>query len=234
MMPTISIDDIPIPNFVPALIVIDMQHDFIYGSLAVPGGDTIIGTINQLISLPGFKLKIATRDFHPDNHISFANTHEKPILSTTTIFHPEDIEKSNGIEQVLWPVHCVASTSGAEFVQGLKTDSFDAIIHKGTHPHIESYSAFKDIWNKGETELPELLSRKLVTDIFFVGLAGDYCVKYTALDALAYGYKTWLVTDAIKSIASEEATLELMKKKGAQCITSEELKQKMMANPDLN
>jgi len=121
----------------------------------------------------------------------------------------------------------VASTAGADFVAGLNTDSFEATIHKGTHPDIESYSAFRDIWNRTDTELPELLSRKHVTDIFFVGLAGDYCVKYSALDALEYGYETWLVTDAIKSIASEEVTLEEMKKRGAHSITSQELKQKI-------
>lgn len=224
---TIAVDGNPIPRFVPALIVIDMQHDFVYGSLAVPGGETIINTINDIISLPGFKVKIATRDFHPDNHISFASTHQKPLLSTAMIFHPEDIERLNGIEQVLWPIHCVANTAGSDFVAGLKADSFDATVHKGTHPDIESYSAFRDIWNTGETELPELLSRKHVTDIFFVGLAGDYCVKYTAADALEYGFKTWLVTDAMKCIAAEEAALEEMKKKGANLITSEELKQKM-------
>ncbi|KAF8808061.1 pyrazinamidase/nicotinamidase [Phlegmacium glaucopus] len=221
---TIAIDDTPIPSFVPALIVIDMQHDFVYGSLAVPGGETIISTINDIISLPGFKVKIATRDFHPDNHISFADTHQKPLFSTIPIFHPEDIERSKGIEQVLWPIHCVANTAGADFVANLKADSFDAIVHKGTHPHIESYSAFRDIWNKGKTELPELLSQKHVTDIFFVGLAGDYCVKYTAVDALEYGFKIWLVTDAIKSIAAEELTLEEMKRKGANFITSEDEK----------
>lgn len=225
-----AIDSGPTPSFVPALIVVDMQHDFVHGSLAVPGAETIIGTVNKVISLPGFKLKVATQDFHPHNHISFASTHKKPILSTATIFHPEDIDKTKGLEQVLWPDHCVANTTGADFVEGLKTDSFDAIIHKGTHSHIESYSAFRDIWNKGETELPELLSRKKVTDIFFVGLAGDYCVKYTGIDALEYGYETWLVTDGIKSISNEETAYEGLKKKGAHFLTLEELKQKLTSS----
>ena len=224
---TISINGEPIPSFVPALIVIDMQHDFVFGSLAVPGGESIISTINDIISLPGFKARIATRDFHPENHTSFACTHKQPVLSTATIFHPEDKEKANGLEQTLWPVHCVADTTGAEFVKGLKADSFDAIVHKGTHAHIESYSAFRDIWNVEETELPALLAQKNITDIFFVGLAGDYCVKYTAFDALEYGYGTWVVTDGIKSIGSEEATFKVLKEKGAHFLTSEELKQKM-------
>jgi len=217
-------------SFVPALIVVDMQHDFVYGSLAVPGAEAIIGTVNKVISLPGFKLKVATQDFHPDNHISFASTHKKPVLSTATIFHPEDIDKIKGLKQVLWPDHCVANTTGASFVEGLKADSFDAIIHKGTHSHIESYSAFKDIWNKSETELHGLLSQKNVTDIFFVGLAGDYCVKYTAIDALDYGYKTWLVTDGIKSISDEDSAYEGLKKKGAHFITLEELKHKLTSS----
>lgn len=224
---TIAIDGSPIPSFVPALIVIDMQHDFVHGSLAVPGGETIIGTINEIISLSGFKVKIATRDFHPHNHISFASTHAKPVLSTAMIFHPKDTEQSQGIEQVLWPNHCVANTAGADFVEDLKADSFDAIVHKGTHSHIESYSAFRDVWNEDETELPELLSQNHVTDIFFVGLAGDYCVKYTAVDALDYGYGTWLVKDAIKSIGAEEEAYEDLKKRGAHFLTSEELKRKM-------
>lgn len=128
----------------------------------------------------------------------------------------------------------MASTVGADFVAGLNTDSFETTIYKGTHPDIESYSAFRDIWSRNDTELPELLSRKHVTDIFFVGLAGDYCVKYSALDALEYGYKTWLVTDAIKSIASEEVTLEEMKKRGAHSITSQELKQKLTSSGPIN
>jgi nicotinamidase-related amidase len=215
-------------SFVPALIVVDMQHDFVHGSLAVPGAEAIIETVNEVISLPGFKLKVATQDFHPSNHISFASTHQRPTFSTVMIYHPEDIlDKTKGIKQVLWPDHCVANTIGANFVKGLKTDSFDAIIHKGTHSHIESYSAFRDIWNKGETELPELLSKRKITDVFFVGLAGDYCVKYTAIDALEYGYKTWVVTDAIKSISDEEAAYEGLKKKGAHFLTSEELKHKL-------
>jgi nicotinamidase len=229
-MPSMAIGNNPIPDFVPALIVIDMQHDFVHGSLAVPGAESIIGTINEIIALPGFKLKIATRDFHPDNHISFASTHNKPVLSTATIFHPEDIDNIKGIEQVLWPNHCVANTTGANFVVGLKADSFDATIHKGTHSHIESYSAFRDIWNKNETELPELLLRKNITDIFFVGLAGDYCVKYTALHALDYGYETWVVTDAIKSIGDEEVAYEALKRKGAHGITLKELKHKLASS----
>ncbi len=94
-------------------------------------------------------------------------------------------------------------TTGAQFVPGLNTTAFDAVIFKGTHAHIESYSAFKDIWGKDTTELPGLIEAAGVTDVFIVGLAGDYCVKYTAIDSLEFGYRTWLITDGIKSIASK-------------------------------
>jgi len=216
-------------GFVPALIVIDMQNDFVYGSLPVPGGATIIDTVNKLIDLP-FKLKIATRDFHPRNHVSFAETHDKDVYSKKMIFHPEDTDELMGIEQVLWPIHCVADTSGADFVPGLESTKFDAVVHKGIHPRIESYSAFRDIWGKGTTELPDILDEGGITDVYFVGLAGDYCVKYTAIDALTFGYKTWLVTDAIKSISDQELTFGELQKKGLHFTTSKELERLLISS----
>ncbi|KAF8971674.1 pyrazinamidase/nicotinamidase [Flammula alnicola] len=215
--------------FVPALIVVDMQYDFVYGSLAVPGGSTIIEKINSLIDLP-FKVKIATRDFHPGDHVSFAETHHKPVFSKTTIYHPDDKEQARGVEQVLWPVHCVATTGGADFVEGLNATAFDAVVHKGTHPCIESYSAFKDIWGKSLTALQGLLAEKGVTDVYFVGLAGDYCVKYTALDALEFGYKTWLVEDGIKSIKDDGVAFEEMAKKGMHLTTTKEVQELLAPN----
>jgi len=200
--------------FIPALIVIDMQNDFVYGSLPVPGGAAIIPKVNELIDLP-FTTKIATKDFHPDNHLSFAETHQKPLFSKVVIYHPEDTDKLLGMEQVLWPIHCVANTSGADFVPGLKLDKFETVIFKGTHPKIESYSAFKDIWAKNETELPGVLEQHGVTDVFCCGLAGDYCVKYTAKDAAeTYGYRTWVVLDAVKSISKDSVAWDEMKAAG--------------------
>jgi nicotinamidase len=209
---------------VPALIVIDMQNDFVTGSLAVPGGATIVDNINTLIDLPGFKTRIASKDFHPANHVSFANTHGKEVLSKLTIFHPDDADKANGIEQVLWPVHCVAGTNGSEFVPGLQTHRFDAVIEKGVSPGIESYSAFEDIWGKNKTELDGILKRNGVTDVCFVGLATDYCVKCSAVDALKYGYRVSVVTDAVKSIRPEEEALEDLKRRGINLVTTEEVK----------
>lgn len=216
-----SVDDRPA---VPALIVIDMQNDFVTGSLAVPAGATIVNNINTLIDVPGFKTRIASKDFHPIDHVSFAKTHGREVFSKTPIFHPDDKERANGIDQVLWPVHCVAETDGAEFVPGLKTSNFDAVIKKGVSPGIESYSAFEDIWGKEKTDLDGILKEKGVTDLYFVGLATDYCVKWSAVDALKYGYKVSVVSDAVKSIQPEEEAVESLKQRGIALLTTEEVK----------
>lgn len=213
-------------TFTPALLVIDMQNDFVNGTLAVPDAASIIDPINDMITLP-FKVKIATRDFHPGNHVSFAETHQKPLFSTATIYHPDDPDQIKGLMQVLWPIHCVADTSGADFTPGLKSTSFDAVVHKGTHPNIESYSAFRDIWHRGESELPQLLRENQVTDVFIVGLAGDYCVKYTALDSVDFGYTTWVVKDAVRSISKEEVAWEEMRKKGVQFTNKKETMERL-------
>lgn len=217
-----AIDMSASPSLKAALVVIDMQNDFVSGSLAVPDGASVIEPINKLIELP-FTLRIATRDFHPDNHVSFAATHGEPPLSKKVIFHPEDKDLGAGIEHVLWPKHCVADTNGAEFVPTLTTTKFDAVLHKGTHPHIESYSAFRDIWNRSVSELPGLLDAKGVTDVYFVGLAGDYCVKYSAYDSVEFGYKTWVIEDGIRCIATDNSTEEGLKKRGVKFTTSKEV-----------
>ncbi|KAF9486474.1 pyrazinamidase/nicotinamidase [Pholiota conissans] len=214
------------PAFVPALIIIDMQNDFVSGSLAVPGAASIIDNINSLLDLP-WRVRVATRDFHPDNHVSFAHTHGRPLLSKVVIYHPEDTKRASGIEQVMWPVHCVAHTNGADFVDGLDSKKFDVTVSKGTHSHIESYSAFMDIWGRNTTELPLILEELRVTDVFLVGLAGDYCVKYTAADAVQFGYKTWLLTDAVKSISNEEVALQEVSKKGVLLTTCREVIQRL-------
>lgn len=199
--------------FVPALLVIDMQHDFVHGSLAVPGAPSIVDIVNKLLSLP-FATKIGTKDFHPSNHISFADTHQKPIFSKITIYPPGDTQEDRALEQVLWPVHCVISTPGSEFVQGLNYEALDAVVCKGTHPDIESYSAFRDPWHLSTTELPGLLRARGVTDVFIVGLAGDYCVKCSAIDAVQFGYKTWVIRDAIRSVADTGSEWIEMEKEG--------------------
>ncbi len=209
---------------IPALIVIDMQNDFVSGSLAVQEGATIINKINTLIGIPSFKGRFASKDYHPSNHISFAETHGKDVFSKTFIYHPDDKEKKDRIEQVLWPVHCVRYTSGAEFVLGLNTTSFDAVIKKGVAPGIESYSTFQDVWGRDSTDLDARLKEKGITDLYFVGLATDYCVKWSAIDAQKLGYRVWVVKDAVKSIKPEREALEDLETKGIRLTTTEEVK----------
>ncbi len=224
-VPTITVDT---SDYVPALVVIDMQHDFVYGSLAVPEAEAILPIVNNLIHLP-FRVKVATRDFHPDNHVSFAKTHNKREHTTVTIYHPEDKEKALGIQQTLWPVHCVANTEGAELVPEIEQNKFDAVVYKGTHPSIESYSAFRDIWGRSETKLSEVLKEVGATDVYFCGLAGDYCVKYTARDSVDYGYKTWVIRDAVKSTSPSTLAWDEMERKGIKFTTFEEVKDKLQS-----
>ncbi|KAG6842443.1 hypothetical protein C0991_007573 [Blastosporella zonata] len=205
--------------FTPALIVVDMQYDFVYGSLAVPNGSEIIPAINELLSHP-FVAKIASKDFHPPDHISFASAHDKPVFSKLNIYPPGDVKKERPLEQVLWPVHCVANTPGSEFVEGLDQDALTAVVLKGTDQGIEMYSAFRDPWHIANTVLPKLLNDSAVTDVFIVGIAGDYCVKSTAFDAVELGYKTWVIRDAVRSVYDTGAEWQDMEKKGIRLIDS--------------
>ncbi|KAK2461455.1 hypothetical protein APHAL10511_005918 [Amanita phalloides] len=209
-------------SFIPALIVVDVQYDFVRGSLAVSEADTIIDGINKLLDLNlPFVTKIATKDYHPSDHISFAATHDKPVFSTITIYPPgEKGVESRALQQVLWPVHCVASTPGAEFLDKLHSSAFDAVVHKGTNRDIESYSAFQDPWKISTTDLPKLLSAKRVTDVFICGIAGDYCVKCTALDAVDFGYNTWVIRDVVKSVSKAGAEWKEMEEHGIKLTTS--------------
>lgn len=213
-------------KLVPALLVIDMQHDFVHGSLAVPEAPSIINKINSLLDLP-FISKIGTKDFHPADHVSFAATHQKPVGSKITVYPPGDARAERALEQVLWPVHCVASTPGSAFVEGLKHEALDAVVHKGTDPAIESYSAFCDPWHLTTTELPKLLEARGVTDVFLAGLAGDFCVKYTAIDAVEFGFRVWVIQDAVKSVFDTGLEWEEMRKKGVLSVSSAEVKEKL-------
>ncbi|WP_028374472.1 bifunctional nicotinamidase/pyrazinamidase [Leeuwenhoekiella sp. MAR_2009_132] len=177
-----------------ALIIIDMQNDFMPGGpLAVPGGDQIIPLINNLQNK--FDLVIATQDWHPENHSSFADNH--PGKSAY-----EKIDM-NGIEQVLWPVHCIQTTGGADFHPHLNASRIEAIFRKGTDPKIDSYSGFYDNAHKKSTGLAGYLKGKGVTSLYFCGLAADYCVSYSVLDALQEGFKVTLYEDATRAISEE-------------------------------
>lgn len=173
------------------LLLVDLQNDFMPGgALGVPKGDEIIPLINTLI--PQFPLVVSTQDWHPENHCSFASSHPGKKLG--------DIIKIGGLEQTLWPIHCVRNTKGAELVSSLDKTSISANFYKGTDPMIDSYSAFFDNARKKSTGLGEFLQSRGATDIYIAGLATDYCVLYSALDALDLGFKVHVVTNACRGI----------------------------------
>ena len=197
-----------------ALLIIDVQNDFCPGgSLAVREGDQIVSGINRL--MPQFDLVVASQDWHPENHGSFAVNHEKT---------PGEVIELNGLTQILWPKHCVQGSAGAEFHADLNTDEIDAVFTKGENPLIDSYSAFYDNGHLNKTGLDDYLKSKQVTELFLCGLATDYCVKFTALDAAGLGYKTSLLLDLCRGVELNagdiQNALEEMKTAGVGIVES--------------
>jgi len=189
-----------------ALLIIDMQNDFLPGgSLAVPDGDAIIPVINDIQSC--FDLIIATQDWHPPQHGSFAASHPGRDVFDKIIL--------NGLEQVLWPAHCIQGTYGAGFASGLLLNNVSAVIRKGTHMNTDSYSGFFDNNKQHSTGLLGLLKELQVHEVYVCGLAADYCVYYTAKDAVENGFSTFFIEDATKPISENNYQLikqELIKK----------------------
>lgn len=174
-----------------ALIVIDVQNDFCPGgALAVPGGDEIVGTINALMG--EFQTVILTQDWHPAGHSSFASSHEGKSPYETT-------EMPYGT-QVLWPDHCVQGSSGAEFHADLNTTRADMIIRKGFNPAIDSYSAFFENDQTTPTGLDGYLRTRGISELAMVGLATDFCVNFSALDAAKLGYSVTVQMDLCRAI----------------------------------
>jgi nicotinamidase/pyrazinamidase len=193
-----------------ALILIDIQNDFLPGgALPVPHGDEVISPANKLQER--FRLVVATQDWHPPNHASFAANHRGK--------KPGDRIDLEGIEQILWPVHCVQNTHGAAFASALNTKRFSRVFQKGTDPKIDSYSAFFDNAHRRATGLGDYLSEQKVTDIYLCGLALDYCVKFSALDARQLGFNTNVIVDACRGIGLKpgdlDKALDEMKQAGA-------------------
>ena len=168
-----------------------MQNDFMPGgNLAVSGGNEIIARINEIQKK--FDLVVATQDWHPVNHKSFASLHEGK--------NPFDVIDLNGLQQTLWPDHCIQGTPGANFHKDLNTNKIEAIFRKGMNPEIDSYSGFFDNGRKKVTGLHGYLQERKVTSVFICGLAADFCVYYTALDALSLGYDTTILDESVKAI----------------------------------
>lgn len=174
-----------------ALIIVDLQYDFLpNGPLEVPLGDEIIPEINRL--QPEFDLVLATQDWHPAGHKSFASVHGG--------CQPFDVIDLEGLEQVLWPDHCIQGTSGAALTDQLDMRRIEAIFRKGTDTAIDSYSGFFDNGKRKNTGLAGYLRDRSVTAVSVCGLAADYCVHFTAMDALEQGFDTYVIEAAVRPI----------------------------------
>lgn len=174
-----------------ALILVDIQNDFCPGgALAVSDGDAVVPVANKLIER--FELVVATQDWHPPNHKSFASQNEGIAIG--------DSFSLNGMEQIAWPDHCIFETHGAAFHSELYTQMIEMVFPKGLNPSIDSYSGFFDNDQQSATGLGDYLKSKNVEQVYVLGLATDYCVKFTALDAVKLGFKTFLVTDGCRGV----------------------------------
>jgi nicotinamidase/pyrazinamidase len=174
-----------------ALILVDIQNDFLPGgSLAVDHGDEVLPVANAVQR--GFDLVVATQDWHPANHGSFASNHGGK--------QPGEVIELHGLTQVLWPDHCVQGTRGAEFHRDLDLSRVQRVFRKATDPEIDSYSAFFDNGHLKTTGLAGFLKGEGVEEIYLVGLATDYCVRFTAFDALELGFRTYLIEDGVRGV----------------------------------
>lgn len=200
-----------------ALLIVDVQNDFCPGgALAVPNGNTIIPVINKLVEK--FDVVIQTQDWHPPGHSSFASSHQGK--------NPYDTIEVDYGAQVLWPDHCVQGSKGAEFHPDLNTKKTQVIIRKGFRKAIDSYSTFYENDHETTTGLTGYLNERGITDLYTVGLATDFCVKWSVLAGIDEGFNMHVVEDAVEGI-DLEGSLELawkeMKEKGAGVVRSDDL-----------
>lgn len=182
------------------------------GSLAVKEGRSIAPLINTLLSLP-FAIRIATQDYHPPTHISFAVNHappnNRPFESSIAMTNPAPGKETETKPQQLWPVHCVKGTEGAKIIPEVDTGKVDLVVKKGMDARVEMYSAFEDAFGNvdpgisADRDIKGVLREKGVTDVFVVGLAGDYCVKWTAVDAVKAGFRAWVVEEGTRCVVPE-------------------------------
>jgi nicotinamidase/pyrazinamidase len=201
-----------------ALLVVDVQNDFCPGgALEVEGGDEVIPVINAL--MPLFPMVVATQDWHPPGHVSFASSH--PGLKI------HDAVDAGGIHQILWPDHCVQGSEGADFHPALERRFITLVLRKGFAPGLDSYSAFFENDRKTPTGLAFFLRGLGFERVCLCGLAADYCVLYSAMDALSLGFRVLLVEDAVRGVdvphGSSRKALETMTAGGATVLGSREL-----------
>ncbi len=174
-----------------ALIIVDVQNDFLEtGALPVKDGSQVVAVINKLV--PGFENIVVTQDWHPEDHISFARSHVGKA--------PYDVVDVCYGKQVLWPVHCVAGTSGAELAPGLTVPERAHFVRKGVRKDMDCYSAVKDAEGTAHSDIIEWLRSRSVDRVFVCGLATDFCVSMTALDLKAEGFDTVVIEDATRAV----------------------------------
>ena len=174
-----------------ALLLVDIQNDFCSGgALAVPDGDAVVDVANELMGK--FSLVVATQDYHPPTHLSFAINHPGK--------RPYDVIELDGLRQVLWPAHCVQGTPGADLHPRLDATRVTRVFQKGTDPRIDSYSGFYDNGHRKATGLGDYLKRVGVEELVVLGLATDYCVRWTALDARSLGFGVRVVAEGCRGV----------------------------------
>ncbi|MCS7305827.1 MAG: bifunctional nicotinamidase/pyrazinamidase [Thermoguttaceae bacterium] len=198
------------------LIIVDVQNDFCPGgALPVPNGDQVVPIINQFIRR--FDRVVATQDWHPPGHLSFAANHPGR--------KPGEVIQLAGLEQILWPVHCVQGTPGADFHPDLDRSAIHAVFRKGMDPEIDSYSGFFDNGRRRSTGLEDYLRREGIEEVYICGLATDYCVRWTALDALRLGFRTYVIEDACRGVELRPgdiaAALQQMQQAGVHIVQSQ-------------
>ena len=201
-----------------ALILVDIQNDFLPGgALAVPQGEAVIAVANRIQAT--FDLIVATQDNHPADHGSFAANHHGR--------KPGEVIELDGLEQILWPIHCVQSSPGWEFAGSLDRDRWNQVFAKGTDPRIDSYSGFFDNGHRKATGLGEFLTARGVKTVYILGLATDYCIKYTALDACGLGFATFVIEDGCRGVNLQpqdaEQALTQMEQAGVTRINSDDV-----------
>ena len=200
------------------LLIVDIQNDFLPGgALAVPEGDVVIPLINRLQDR--FDLVLATQDWHPPDHGSFAAAHPGHKIG--------DVIELDGIPQILWPVHCVQNSPGAQFSRALDTTRFARVFRKGIDRKIDSYSTFFDNAKRRSTGLADYLREQNVDEIFVCGLATDYCVRFSALDALELSFSVTVIEDACRGVnlqpEDSSNALHELRKAGAKIQSSSQL-----------
>lgn len=203
-----------------ALVIVDVQRDFLPGgALPVPEGDRVVPVANALS--PRFELVVATQDWHPSDHGSFASRHPGK--------RPGDVVDLAGLPQVLWPDHCVEGTPGADFAPGLDLSRIHEVVRKGTDASIDSYGGFFDNGRRKATGLEGILRARGVEEITILGLATDYCVKVTALDARRLGFATRIVLDGVRGVdlapGDSERAVEEMRAAGVEAVRAAEVRE---------